>query len=226
MVIKAKLDWLEIQARKVKGLNLYPKQAWDVAKTLRRGLSHHHKRPQSDKLRQKDGSLSKTDNNYTKIFRDHFRTVFSRKDLTFNPTVLDSILSQPVMLDLNCAPMFEELLLTLRKASNHKAPGSNHLPMNVLKALSLDISPHESVLPHACPIMFVLEILISIWDGGLIPEEWRFGVLCPIYKLKGEATNQQNWRPICLLDMTYKILAAIITERMNHRIRIDGLEEQ
>ena len=69
-------------------------------------------------------------------------------------------------------------------------------------------------------------MIISIWEGGPIPEEWRFGTLCPIFKLKGETTDPNNWRPVCLLDVTYKILAAIIADRMNPHIRDDGMEEQ
>ena len=44
--------------------------------------------------------------------------------------------------------------------------------------------------------------------------------------MKGEATDPNNLRPVCLLDVTYKILAAIIAERMNPHIRDDGMEEQ
>lgn len=80
--------------------------------------------------------------------------------------------------------------------------------------------------PHARPIIFVLEMLEYIWEGGPIPEEWRFGTLCPIFKLKGENTDPKNWRSICLLNVTYIILATIIDERMNPHIRYDGMEEQ
>ena len=45
-------------------------------------------------------------------------------------------------------------------------------------------------------IIFVLEMLESIWEGAPIPEEWKFGTLCPIFKLKGETSDPNNWRPV------------------------------
>jgi len=98
--------------------------------------------------------------------------------------------------------------------------------MDALKVLSFDVSILDFNKPHARPIVFVLEILQSIWEGETIPEEWIFGTLCPIFKLKGETTNPNNWLPICILDVTYKILAAIIADRMSPHIRDDGIEEQ
>jgi len=69
-------------------------------------------------------------------------------------------------------------------------------------------------------------MLQSIWEGGPILEEWRSGTLCPIFKQKGETTDPNNWLPVCLLDVTYKILAAIIAYRMSPHIRDYGMEEQ
>ena len=207
-------------------MKLHLKQAWDTAKMLRNGLSHHHRKPQTDKLRSKDGNLSQNDKEFTEIFGDHFKTVFSREDITFDPTVLDSIKNRPTLIELDDKPTFDELLKILQKASNHKASGKNDVPMDALKVLSFDVSHLDANKPHARPIIFILEMLESIWEGGPIPEEWRFSTLCPIYKLKGETTDPNNWRPVCLLDVTYKILAAIIAARMNPHIRNDGMEEQ
>ena len=97
--------------------------------------------------------------------------------------------------------------------------------MDALKVLYFDVSILDFNKPHACSIVFVLEMLQSIWEGGPILEEWRFGTLCPIFKLKGETTDPNNWYPVCLLDVTYKILAAIIADHMNPHIRYDGMEE-
>ena len=100
---------------------------------LRNGLSHHHRKPKTDKLRSKTGNLSKNDKEFTEIFGEHFKTVFSREDITFDPTVLDSIKNHPILIDLDDTPTFDELLKILQKASNHKASGKNDLPMDALK---------------------------------------------------------------------------------------------
>ena len=152
-------------------MNLYPKLAWDTAEMLRADLSHHHKKPQVDKLRNKAGNLSKTGKEYKEMFGTHFKTVFSREDITFDPSVLDSIPNHPTLMNLDCAPTFEELLKILRKASNHKASGTDDLPMDALKVLAFNVSQLNIHQPHAKPIIFLLKMLQSIWEGGPIPEE-------------------------------------------------------
>lgn len=108
---------------------------------------------------------------------------------------------------------------------NHKAAGPNNVPMDALKILSSQFSIDNHAKPDARPIFFIHELLCGIWEGSPVPDEWTSGTLCPIYK-KGDATDPNNWRPVCLLDATYKVLAAIIAARINHMVRDDGLEEQ
>ena len=108
---------------------------------------------------------------------------------------------------------------------NHKTAGPNNLPMDALKILALKYSALDLDHPNAQPIAFVYHLLCSIWEGAPIPEEWTEGNLSPVFK-KGDATDPNNWRPVCLLDCTYKLLATIIANRMNPHVRDDGLEEQ
>ena len=55
--------------------------------------------------------------------------------------------------------------------------------------------------------------------------EWEMGILWPIYKNKGDLLDPKSYRPLCLLDVSYKPLASIISARMNPHIR-DMLKEQ
>ena len=59
--------------------------------------------------------LSKDDKEYTKISRGHFKNIFSWKDITFDPTVLDLIKDRPLLKNLDDIPTFEEILKILRK---------------------------------------------------------------------------------------------------------------
>jgi len=56
-------------------------------------------------------------------------------------------------------------------------------------------------------------------------KEWRTGILTPVPK-KGDLLNPNKWRPVCLLEVTYKALASIIAARMNPIVQDFGLEEQ
>lgn len=44
-----------------------------------------------------------------------------------------------------------------------------------------------------------------IFDNGFIPDEWRVGIVKPIYKNKGDPTHPENYRPITLLSCLGKL---------------------
>ena len=91
--------------------------------------------------------------------------------------------------------------------------------------LSFNYSELDLDLPLVQPIASIYKLLNQLWEGAPISEEWTKGNLSPVFK-KGDATDPNNWHPVCLLDCTYKLLAPIIASRMNPNIRNDGLEEQ
>jgi len=149
-VIVAKLRWLEIQAKLVKDIKLHPKQAWDIAKRLRAGLSYHHIKPRTDKLKNAEGHLSKNDKEHVKIFSDHFAKVFSRTDISFDKTVMDNILQRPIMNELDEDIAYSELCAILTKMQNHKSSGSNNLPMDALKVMSSRFSIIDLITNFIC----------------------------------------------------------------------------
>ena len=79
--------------------------------------------------------------------------------------------------------------------------------------------------PPSHPIHLLLSILQNVWTGEDAPTEWETGTFCPIFK-KGDTTSSGNWRPVILLDVTYKIMTAIIARRMSKVLKKEGLEEQ
>lgn len=67
------------------------------------------------------------------------------------------------------------------------------------------------------------ELLRKIWNGEEIPEDWKKGVICPIYK-KGDKRLVKSYRGVTLVDTTYKIYAGILDERLKAEIE-NKLEE-
>lgn len=41
----------------------------------------------------------------------------------------------------------------------------------------------------------LIKIIMKVWRGGEYPEDWRKGMICPIYK-KGEMNKKNNYREI------------------------------
>lgn len=61
------------------------------------------------------------------------------------------------------------------------------------------------------------EVLNETWRGGKVPEEWKIGMIRPIFK-KGKANEVGNYRGITLLDTGYKIYAEILRKRLEKEI--------
>jgi hypothetical protein len=57
------------------------------------------------------------------------------------------------------------------------------------------------------------EVIQQAWTGKTLPRNWTEGVLCPVYK-KGDKLDFKNYRGICLLNVTYKVFAKILYDRL------------
>ena len=55
------------------------------------------------------------------------------------------------------------------------------------------------------------------FESGVVPEDWRFTVIIPLYKGKGERTECRNYIGISLLSISGKICAVIKVDIM-HRV--------
>ena len=62
------------------------------------------------------------------------------------------------------------------------------------------------------------KILNKIWREEEIPEEWKRGILCTIFK-KGEKNKSANYRSITLMDTGYKIYTNILREKLQEEIK-------
>jgi len=58
---------------------------------------------------------------------------------------------------------------------------------------------------------------MKIWKHEKIPCEWSEGILCPIYK-KGYRKQCNTYRGISLLNITYKIFAILLYNRLSKTI--------
>ena len=94
----------------------------------------------------------------------------------------------------------EEFERAVRHMKNGKACGSDGIPAEVYK--------HSAVAKEA-----LFEFLKKVWKKEYVPPELAVGVFVMLYK-KGNPDDCSNYRCICLLKHAYKILSAMLMQRL------------
>jgi len=91
--------------------------------------------------------------------------------------------------------------LAIEKLKNHKSPGIDQIPAELIKAEGRSI--HYEI--H--------NLIISIWNNEELPEDWKELISIPIYKT-GDKIECGNYRGLSLLRTTYKILSNILLSKL------------
>jgi len=94
-------------------------------------------------------------------------------------------------------PSVFEFELAIGKLKNHKSPGIDQIPAELIEAGGRTI---------CCAIH---KFIIYIWNKEELPEEWKESTIVPIHKM-GDKTDCNKYRGISLLLTAYKILSNIL----------------
>ena len=57
-------------------------------------------------------------------------------------------------------------------------------------------------------------ILCSVWSTGVIPSDWKRGIIVPLWKGKGDRQDCNAYRGVTLLSVPSKVLARILLDRI------------
>ena len=73
-------------------------------------------------------------------------------------------------------------------------------------------------LKNSCQKM--IDVYVKLFNivckSGVIPDLWSVGVICPIYKNKGDTANPDNYRGITILSCYGMLFTAVLNNRLNH----------
>ncbi len=99
------------------------------------------------------------------------------------------------------APSYAEIASIIKKART----GSSACPLDQISVISL----------KRCPILRTIlhNIIANCWQSQYTPKAWRVGVTILIYK-KGDPSKVDNFRPITLQSVPYKIFSSFIRNRL------------
>jgi hypothetical protein len=98
-------------------------------------------------------------------------------------------------------PSRDEIKGALKYMKNKKAADADSIAAELLK----NGGPNLVEVLHA--------VIQQAWNSETLPRSWTEGVLCPVYK-KGDKLDCKNYRRICLLNVTYKVFAKILYDRL------------
>src|SRR6266516_1200907 len=99
------------------------------------------------------------------------------------------------------APTYAEIASIIKKAR----AGSSACPLDQISVISL----------KKCPILRTIlhNIIANCWQSQYTPKAWRVGVTILLYK-KGDPSKVDNFRPITLQSVPYKIFSSFIRNRL------------
>jgi hypothetical protein len=105
----------------------------------------------------------------------------------------------------------EELRIAIKQLKLHRA--AVQVPAEFLRALLDAGEIHED--------SWLLKLMRECWQSKTTPTEWHVSKVVPIYK-KGDPANCDNYRPISLVSVLYKLYAKLLL----NRLKAAGAEER
>ena len=99
-------------------------------------------------------------------------------------------------------PTLEETRRALDQLRDGRAPGVCGIRAEMLRAGGFVV------------ILWLHTLFCSIWSSGVIPTDWKRGLIVPIWKGKGDTQECNNYRGVTLLSVPGKVFARVLLNRI------------
>jgi len=213
--------WVEIEKVNDLAGKHYPARAvWEALRRIEAGLTpwRARKEPQYRKV---DGTLCEDSKEKVQALKIAHEATFNANlelDPGWQQNVIDTMAEYHVMNDLDGDLEKEEIISCCHVLKNNKAPGTDEVPAELYKYLTMHGNEEDRDL--------FCEAMRRWWDGENPPESWKWGKMVPIAKPGGDHLNAGDTRPILLQNAFQRIASAIINKRLQKLMKVVGIEEQ
>ena len=172
---------------------------WNSIKLLRKGRSARQGR-----LRNIHGELVSSELR-AHTLAEHLEQVQWRvRPTTLIPGVRASLGEQLHVNNVNPSSFTHaELRFAIKKMASGKATKDDDIPVEIFKALTNE--PTSSM-------QWLLDLCNHCWRTKTVPEEWSTASVAMLFK-KGDPADPNNYRPICLQSIAYKLFASLLKQR-------------
>ena len=117
--------------------------------------------------------------------------------------------------------MLQSLLLTLQSTVVNFVCGNTGCgePVELGKATGI-CAIHAELLKAGgnAALVSLHAVLCSAWNTGIIPTDWKRGLVVPLWKGTGDCQDCNNYQEVTLLSVPGKVFAQIILDRVRHHL--------
>ncbi|MEW8545051.1 MAG: reverse transcriptase family protein, partial [Candidatus Thiodiazotropha sp.] len=148
---------------------------------------------------------------YSTQSKDHFDENFKREtEHIFKDMMTESYKHNQSTFETNIN--IHELNTILSKLKRRKAPG-------------WDLIQNEHILLGGTTLRTVLlKLYNAILELEIVPKSWKKGLIIPIFKGQGKSRSSvENYRPVTLLPVLYKIYEKIIQGRITNFLELNNI---
>ena len=107
--------------------------------------------------------------------------------------------------DETAPPTFNEICTIINKLKANKVAGTDNITGELIKHGGRTLKQK------------IHKLICNIWNTETLPAQWNDGIICSTYK-DDDRLDCNNYRPIMLLNVAYKIYAILLNKRLSEII--------
>ena len=171
-----------------------------------RKLRYSGTQPLCPTVRAADGTILSEESAVKARWAGYFEELY-RVDPPGREISVDGVEALVANPSISCdPPTLEETRKALDQLRDGKAPGGCGIHAEMLKA------------GGEAALQALHSLFCSVWNSGVIPTDWKRGIVVPIWKGKGDTRECNNYRGVTLLSVPGKAFARVVLNRMRPQL--------